>query len=1084
MTRGGVVDLADDPTWFKDAVIYELHVKTFFDSSGDGVGDFPGLIRKLDYLSDLGVTAVWILPFYPSPLRDDGYDIADYNQVNPTLGTLRDVRTLIREAHRRGLRVITELVCNHTSDQHPWFQRARRARRGSVHRDYYVWSDDPARYHEARIIFKDFEPSNWTWDAVAGQYYWHRFFHHQPDLNFDSPQVQREVMHALDFWLEMGIDGLRLDAIPYLFEREGTTCENLPETHQFLKRLRAHVDSRFRNRMLLAEANQWPEDAVAYLEDECHMAFHFPVMPRLFMSLRMEDRFPIVDIMAQTPPIPENAQWAVFLRNHDELTLEMVTDEERDYMYRNYSEDPVARINLGIRRRLAPLLNNNRRRVELMNGLLFSLPGTPVVYYGDEIGMGDNIYLGDRDGVRTPMQWSGDRNAGFSTANRQKLYLPVIVDPEYHYEAVNVEAQQANSQSLLNWMKRLIALRRRHPAFGRGTIEFIEPSNRKVLAFVRRHGDEVIVVVANLSRFVQCADLDLSPFTGLDLVEMFGRTRFPSPTADPYFMTLGPHSFYWFTVERRPVAPDETGVPPRPVRLSVDGGPDAVFAPSFSRRLSDALRLFLPTQRWFGGKARQIESLSVVDRVPVPFAGRTVQLLEALIRYSEGDPDTYLVAAACVPAPEFEPDGRPEIARIGSPAGDMVLYEAMGEGTLHGALLEGIARRRRLRGEVGILTGGATRAFRQLRGPLHEMLISGLSRAEQSNTSIVFGDRMMLKLYRRLELGTNPDLEMGRFLTERTAFRNIAPVAGWLDLGGPGRSYTAGILQGFVPNQGDAWRYTLESLDDFFEAVAATAAPEGVAHRTAEAAAPYLISAGLLGRRTAELHLALASDPDDPDFAPVPSTMLDQRSTYQSVRALAVQVFQLLRALAPTLSEPGREAAERVLAREGTVQSRMRRLLGRPLTAARIRTHGDYHLGQVLYTGTDFVIIDFEGEPARSLQERRLKRWPLRDVAGMLRSLHYAAQSALAAQPAERRASLERWAVEWQQAAQSAFLDAYLGAAAGAPFIPATAEQRTVLLEIFLLEKALYEVRYELNNRPGWVGIPLQGVLELLDGEA
>ncbi|MFO7460266.1 MAG: maltose alpha-D-glucosyltransferase, partial [Desulfatiglandales bacterium] len=502
------------PLWYKDAVIYQVHVKAFCDSDGDGVGDFKGLTSKLDYLQDLGVTAIWLLPFCPSPMKDDGYDIADYMGIHPEYGTLGDFRVFLREAHRRNLSVITELVVNHTSDQHPWFQKARRARSGNRWRDFYVWSDTPDLYKETRIIFQDFETSNWSWDRVAKAYYWHRFYSHQPDLNYENPQVQSAILKVLDHWLDMGVDGLRLDAVPYLYEREGTNCENLPETHAFLKRMRAHVDGKFENRMLLGEANQWPEDASAYFGegDECHMAFHFPLMPRMFMAIRMEDRFPIVDILAQTPTIPEVCQWAIFLRNHDELTLEMVTDEERDYMYRVYAQDPRARINLGIRRRLAPLLANNRRRIELMSSLLCSMPGTPVLYYGDEIGMGDNVYLGDRNGVRTPMQWSADRNAGFSRSNPQKLYLPIIIDPEYHYETINVEAQQANHQSLLWWMKRLIALRKRFKPFCRGAIDFLDPENYKILAFIRRYEEEQVLVVANLSRFVQYVELDLSAY--------------------------------------------------------------------------------------------------------------------------------------------------------------------------------------------------------------------------------------------------------------------------------------------------------------------------------------------------------------------------------------------------------------------------------------------------------------------------------------------------------------------------------------------------------------------------------------------
>ncbi len=505
MAKKRLSKLPDDPLWFKDAVIYEVHPRAFFDSDGDGRGDFAGLTQKLHYLQDLGVTVIWVLPFFASPLRDDGYDISDYKSVHSAYGSLRDFKIFVREAHARGLRVVTELVLNHTSDQHAWFQKSRRAKPGSKWRDFYVWSDSPEKYPEVRIIFQDFETSNWTWDPMAQAYFWHRFYSHQPDLNYDSPHVRKAVFEAVDFWLSLGVDGLRLDAVPYLYQREGTNCENLPETHAFLKDLRRHVEAKFGNRMLLAEANQWPEDAAAYFGegDECHMAFHFPIMPRLFIALRQEDRFPIVDVLEQTPPIPDSCQWATFLRNHDELTLEMVTDEERDYMYRVYAEDQQMRINLGIRRRLAPLLNNHRRKIELMTSLLFSLPGTPVLYYGDEIGMGNNVYLGDRNGVRTPMQWNPDRNAGFSRANSQQLYLPVIIDPEYHYESINVETQLQNPSSLLCWMKRFIALRKRYKAFGRGTTEFLHPDNRKVMAFVRRYQDECLLIVANLSRYVQ-----------------------------------------------------------------------------------------------------------------------------------------------------------------------------------------------------------------------------------------------------------------------------------------------------------------------------------------------------------------------------------------------------------------------------------------------------------------------------------------------------------------------------------------------------------------------------------------------------
>src|SRR5256886_12092893 len=598
--------------WYKDGIIYQTHVKAFFDTNADGVGDFVGLSRKLDYLQDLGVDTIWLLPFYPSPLRDDGYDIADYTAVHPSYGTLADFKAFLREAHRRGLRVITELVINHTSDEHAWFQKARRAKRGSAQRDFYVWSDTPEKYKDARIIFKDYETSNWAWEPTAKAYYWHRFFSHQPDLNFDNAAVHDALFKAFDFWMDLGVDAFRLDAIPYLFEREGTTCENLPETHDYLKKLRRHLDENYPGKMLLAEANQWPEDSRPYFGDgdECHMSFNFPVMPRMYMALAQEDRFPIVDIMAQTPPIPENCQWALFLRNHNELTLEMVTDEDRDYMWRTYAADREARINLGIRRRLAPLMQNNRARIHLMNGLLFSFPGTPIVYYGDEIGMGNNIYRGDRNAVRTPMQWSADRNAGFSRANPQQLYLPAIIDPQYHYEQVNVEVQQSSPYSLLWWTKRLIAMRRRFHAFGRGTMEFLYPENRKILAFVRRYEDETILVVANLSRLVQCFDIDLSQYRGMTPIELSGGTHFPEIGDRPYFLNLGPFAFYWFSLERQTAEAVSDEVPSLGARTLSE-----VFAERNRGAFERALRLYLGTRRWFGGKARTIASIAVRERV-------------------------------------------------------------------------------------------------------------------------------------------------------------------------------------------------------------------------------------------------------------------------------------------------------------------------------------------------------------------------------------------------------------------------------------------------------------------------------------
>jgi maltose alpha-D-glucosyltransferase/alpha-amylase len=1102
--------LDDDPLWYKDAIIYELHVRAFNDSDGDGSGDFKGLIERLPYLQELGVSAIWLLPFYPSPLRDDGYDIADYTDVNPMFGRLADARQFVAEAHRRGMRVITELVANHTSDQHPWFQRARRARPGSSTRDMYVWSETNQKYQDARIIFKDFETSNWTWDHVAGAYYWHRFFSHQPDLNYDNPRVKEALFKACDFWLDMGIDGMRLDAVPYLFEREGTNCENLPETHQFLRELRRHVDTGYRNRMLLSEANQWPEDSVAYFGegDECQMSFHFPLMPRLFMSIRMEDRFPVVDILAQTPPIPDNSQWALFLRNHDELTLEMVTDEERDYMYRAYTQDRAARINLGIRRRLAPLLGNERRRIELMNGLLFSLPGTPVIYYGDEIGMGDNIFLGDRNGVRTPMQWSGDRNAGFSRSNRQRLFLPVITDPEYHYETVNVETQHQNPHSLLSWMKRLIALRKRHRAFGRGTLELLRPENRKILAFIRRYESEQILCIANLSRFLQTVDLDLSQWKGMVPVELFGANELPVIGETPYFLTLGPHSFFWFSLQPKaaplvvqadtPVA--ATALPEIRTASSWDS---VLVGGSAKERLESVLLGYVRQRRWFAGKARRLKSAQITDAIDMPGADGTAYLTTILVSYRDGDPETYLLPVAYAKASEapqiLERWPHTAICWLHAAGEEQrgLLHDALGPPGFAEGLLAAIARRRRSSGTAGTLVGSITRAFIHLRGPETVKLETSLSAAEQSNNSVVFGERLMLKVFRRLEEGVNPELEVGRFLTEKTGFTQIAPVAGSLEYRrDAGEAITMAILQGYVPNQGDAWSYTLKTLAHFFRGVELPAAgdPPGrrknllvtaatdsqeVATRTVGA---YLESAELLGKRTAELHAALASDPEDPAFAPELISQQDQRSIYQSLSGLALRSMELLRGQLGRLPEDAREDARQVLELEPRIAAGLRSFLTRRLKTSRIRVHGDYHLGQVLYTGHDFVIIDFEGEPTRTLYERRLKRLALRDVAGMLRSFDYASQAALRSEQisADSLPRLQLWARFWVESVSTAFLRSYLNTAGAASFVPHSPEDLELQLTTMLLEKALYELRYELNMRPDWVRIPLRGIIELV----
>jgi maltose alpha-D-glucosyltransferase/alpha-amylase len=1098
--------------WYKDAVIYELHVRAFFDSNGDGIGDFAGATEKLDYLKDLGVTAIWLLPFYPSPLQDDGYDIADYTNVHPSYGSLRDVRTFIREAHKRGLKVITELVCNHTSDQHAWFQRARRAAPGSSHRNFYVWSDTPDKYKGTRIIFKDFEQSNWAWDSGASSYYWHRFYAHQPDLNFDNPRVKEAIMRVMDFWLDMGVDGLRLDAIPYLYEREGTSCENLPETYEFLRELRAHIDANFEERMLLAEANQWPEDAVAYFGegDLCQMAFHFPLMPRLFMSIHMEDRYPIVDIMRQTPAIPENCQWAVFLRNHDELTLEMVTDEERDYMNRVYAVDHSMRINLGIRRRLAPLLGNHRRRIELMNGLLFALPGTPVLYYGDEIGMGDNVYLGDRNGVRTPMQWSGDRNAGFSRANPQKLYLPVIIDPEYHYETVNVEAQNANQHSLLWWTRRLIALRKRYKAFGRGTLEFLQPENRKVLAFIRRYQDEHILVIANLSRFVQGVSLDLSEFRGMSLIELFGRVEMPPVGETPYFLTLGPHSFYWFALEpQRAAALPTWAVEPGAVpQVNVLKSWQEALIEDAGGELSRALPSFLATRRWFAGKGRIVRGARITESIAMRGGGTSALINFVEVQYAQGTAENYVVPLAYesgeaafqrqsqVPESIFL---RIKTQQTGE---EGVLFDATFEEGFAAALLRMIERGQHLKTKTGELVGTHTSALRQIsRG---EELRASILRAEQSNTSVNYGDKLLLKLFRRIEPGVNPDYEVGRYLTER-GFQYAPRVAGALEYVRPrSEPMTLAILREFVHKESDAWELTLDALRDFFDrastsGVAVVAPPttatsllrlteEELPELLRATAGAYLESARLIGRRTAQLHAALAGGSEASGFVPEPYTPFYQRSLYQSMRNLTTNNFALLASRLKADADAPPEAAT-VLKLEDEVLRRFRAIVNKGLTSSRIRTHGDYHLGQVLFTGSDFLMTDFEGEPSRSLNERRLRRSPLRDVAGMLRSFSYAVHTSLRERserglPEEQTDNVRAWGRYWQAWVSSVFLGAYLDEARHVSFLNASREEIDLLLGVFMLEKAVYEIGYELTNRPDWLIVPLQGIVELLQGES
>ncbi|MGA2073970.1 MAG: maltose alpha-D-glucosyltransferase [Terriglobia bacterium] len=1093
---------ASDPLWYKDAIIYELHVRAFKDSNADGVGDFAGLLQKLDYIQDLGVTCLWLLPFFPSPLRDDGYDISDYLNVHPMYGTIEDFRAVLGAAHDRNLQVMIELVVNHTSDQHPWFQAARAAPRDSPARNFYVWSDTEEKYKDARIIFSDTERSNWTWDPVAQQYYWHRFFSHQPDLNYDNPLVVEEILKVMRYWLEMGVDALRVDAIPYLVERDGTNCENLPETHAVIKQLRAEIDADYSSRLLLAEANQWPPDVRPYFGngDECHMAFHFPLMPRIYMALRQEDRLPITDIIAQTPDIPESCQWGLFLRNHDELTLEMVTNDERDYMYLAYSADPRMRLNLGIRRRLAPLVDNNRRRIELLNSLLLSFPGTPILYYGDEIGMGDNIYLGDRNGVRTPMQWNGDRNAGFSTATPARLYSPVIMDPVWGYEAINVEAQQGDPSSLLNWMRNMIALRKIFAVFGRGGIEFLDPPNRKILAYVRRYQGEQVLCVANLSRFAQPVDLDLSKLEGLTPVEMLGYVEFPTIERQPYRLTLAPYSFLWLELQQR-TEPEETHVDfTEPLDASA-GWKGLLEGPGRQELETVNLPDYLPKQRWFAGKSRRLKSTRIVDWAPLNTAASALVLIEA--QFEAGTPETYLTPFAMTFGEAMQELQRAApnaiVARVYSENGTGLLHDGVFDEKTCTAVFSLIENGLELKSRDARILGVRGKVFQDVLGTAEIPLSVRRGSAEQSNTSIIFGDRFILKLFRRPEPGLNPDAEVGRYLTEETSFDRIPPFAGSIEYepAANAEPATLAMLQGLVANEGDGWKWTLEELDRYYETCAPIAYPEAPTgeskdvleisgHPRSQLARDhvglYLDSAATLGRRTAELHLALASPSRDLAFAPEPVSAQDLEDLLRDLRKHAASVFDLLKERMADLPDELVEVAAAVLSRRSRILDNFKALQPDGLRTLRTRVHGDYHLGQVLKTKTDFVILDFEGEPARPLAERRSKQCPLKDVAGMLRSFSYAAYASLTNYVARHSGDfsrLEPWARLWELSVGGEFLRAYRDTAGDAKFLPLDTSDFRRLLDVFLLDKALYEVLYELNSRPTWVRIPLLGILSL-----
>jgi maltose alpha-D-glucosyltransferase/alpha-amylase len=1096
----------NDPLWYKDAIIYELHVKAFCDSDGNGMGDFKGLTEKLDYLQDLGVNTLWLLPFYPSPFKDDGYDIADYHNVHPEYGTRADARHFIREAHRRGLKVITELVINHTSDQHPWFQAARRAPPGSKKRDFYVWSDTDKKFPETRIIFTDSEKSNWAWDEVAGAYYWHRFFSHQPDLNHNNPDVVKAVIRIMRFWLDLGVDGLRLDAIPYLCVREGTTNENLPETHAVIKQMRAVIDARYKNRMLLAEANQWPEDVREYFGegDECHMAYNFPVMPRIFMAVAQEDRHPVVEIMQQTPDIPDNSQWAIFLRNHDELTLEMVTKKERDYMYQMYAADPRMRVNVGIRRRLAPLMDNNRDKIELVNFLLMTLPGSPILYYGDEIGMGDNIYLGDRNGVRTPMQWSPDRNAGFSKADPQRLYLPPNMDPIYGYESINVEAQNRNPSSLLHWTKRLIAVRKNYKAFGRGSLTMLEPGNRKILAYVREWQDEIILCVVNLSRTAQPVELDLAAFKGRVPVELLGRTAFP-PIGDlPYLLTLKGYGIYGFRLATDVEVPywheERLARPELPVLVLTEGWLTfaggradaslvrrAIATTTRDQLQNKVLAPYLATKRWFAAKGHAIQRIELVEQGEwnTPDGNWLMTVID--VHCADLPPQTYFLPLAICWEDEAGDDRLHALApwtlaRVRQQARIGLLYGAFGDDRFCRALVNGIGA------NLDLPVGKGRAIFRAFSS--FAALADGIAAPvrhpalEQSNTAVYFGDRLFLKGYRRLQVGTNPEVEVGRFLTEAAPYPHIVPVAGAIELHRPdGQTLTLALLQAYVENQGTAWNYAVDYLECFL----AEQLGQPEQHDVAPDASPhgfFLTLMTVLGTRTAELHCAFSHSTGDAAFDPEPIAAADTEAWCRQLQAEAVATLDELEARRDRLPPEVHAATDRLLSARPALLDRIAPHALAGIAAAKMRYHGDYHLGQVLRVQNDFVITDFEGEPARPLEERRQKHSPLRDVAGMLRSFSYVSAVAVNRATTERpgdRHRLGPLVQQWEHEVTEAFLRGYRAAIADCGAWPADADQAGRLIDFFILDKALYELRYEMDNRPEWLAIPLYSLLRRLD---
>jgi maltose alpha-D-glucosyltransferase/alpha-amylase len=1088
-----------EPLWYKDAIIYELNIKGFYDSNADGIGDFTGLEQKLDYLEELGITAIWLLPFYPSPLRDDGYDIQDYYTVADRFGNLDDFKRFLEAAHDRGLQVITELVINHTSDQHEWFQRARRAEPGTPERDYYVWSDTDEKWPDVRIIFTDTETSNWTWDPVAKQYYWHRFFSHQPDLNYDSPDVQREIIEILDFWMNMGIDGFRLDAIPYLFEREGTNGENLPETHEYLKKLRKHVDENYDNVLFLAEANMWPEDSASYFgdDDECHMNYHFPLMPRLYMSVKLEDRHPITDIFDQTPEIPANCQWATFLRNHDELTLEMVTEEERDFMNNVYAEDKTARINVGIRRRLAPLMENDLEKIKLLNVLLMSLPGTPVLYYGDEIGMGDNIYLKDRDGVRTPMQWNSNENAGFSEANPHSLYMPVIRDTEYSYRWVNVKRQQQNPNSLLNWTKKLLAKRKNFQVFGRGTINWIKPENGRILAFTREYGEEKVVVVINLSRHPQSAQLDLSEFEGSRVQEAFGRTYFNDVGRDLYQVTLAGHGYYWLQIE----SANRGGIDKRDLINAqlVTGKLENFFSKGNLRTLEKTvLPAYLHSASWVGARAEQLEHVKILDYRMQTNGERHFCWLLMELSYLEGQPElVQLPLAFHNSREEVDYAAREEVLGMVE-VGDkiIVVLDALYDEEYRRGLVAGLKDFGELKGVDFIAHDSITSIGAQDANFVHSGTEYMSLQSRDYN----------IKFYRRVDAEIVPDLEVKNLLTSR-GYKNAPKVVGTLHFS-PRKSMhaTLCIFEKRYESNGNAWDYVLNNVQRFAEDVinrlqqpslhAPHAKPNevSVTDKVMYSDMPETIQEILgslfitkladLGRTLASYHL-IVKDGSEKNFKKEALSLHYQRSVYAGLKGDVRATLDLLKRSLSELDEDTTKLAEAVIAQEEHVHELLKRVFAHKIEADKIRIHGDFTLMQVALADENFIIQNFDGDPDRSYSQRRLRRSPAKDIANLMRSISYACglvYEDLAPGVREETADhLKDWLRTANRYLSAEFLTAYRKATDGTRLLPDDETDLEVLIDTFRIEKVLQELRYDLHYRTNQAKVPLRGLLELLE---